>query len=173
HLFGLYPGHHITPDKTPDLAKASAKTLKLRGNRTTGWSTGWRVNLWARLLEDVEAYKVYRVLLKYVDPDGYKGPNKQGGGGTYPNLMDAHAPFQIDGNFGGTAGVIEILMQSTLDEIKLLPALPKEWKEGSVSGIKARGGFEVAMEWKEGKPTQVTVFSKNGGTTNLSFNGTV
>lgn len=173
HLFGLYPGHHITPDKTPKLAKASAKTLELRGNKTTGWSTGWRVNLWARLLDDVEAYKVYRVLLKYVDPDGYKGPNKQSGGGTYPNLMDAHAPFQIDGNFGGTAGVIEILIQSTLDEIKLLPALPKEWNEGSISGIKARGGFEVSMKWKEGKPTQITLFSKNGGITNLSFNGVV
>ena len=110
---------------------------------------------------------MYRRLLKYVSPDNYKGPDKRSGGGTYPNLLDAHAPFQIDGNFGGTAGVAEMLMQSTPESITVLPALPSEWRNGKVSGLRARGGFIVDMEWKNGKISQLFVASPNGGYTDI------
>ncbi len=166
HLFGLYPGHHITPDKTPDLANACRRTLEIKGDETTGWSKGWRINLWARLWDGNHAYKMYRELLKYVDPDGIK-TNYSGGGGTYPNLFDAHPPFQIDGNFGGSAAVIEMLMQSNENEIRLLPALPDAWASGSVSGICARGGFEISMEWNDKTLQKVTILSKTGGKTKL------
>lgn len=158
HLFGLYPGHHITVDQTPALAKACAKTLEIKGPKSTGWSTGWRVNLQARLHEAEKAYEIYRMLLTYISPKGH-------GGGTYPNLLDAHSPFQIDGNFGGCAGVMEMLMQSDYQTgkrpmIELLPALPEAWKkEGSISGLRARGGFEVSFAWKNGVVSSLTVTS--------------
>ena len=176
HLFGLYPGHQIeVSDKSSlsDLARACAKTLEIKGDNTTGWSTGWRVNLYARLHDAVGAYRIYRRLLKYVSPDNYRGEDYQGGGGTYPNLLDAHSPFQIDGNFGGCAGVVEMLMQSSENTITLLPALPEQWAEGEVRGICARGGFEVDMRWKEGKVVNCTIRSKKGGTTTVSYNGIV
>ncbi|WP_348823737.1 glycoside hydrolase family 95 protein [Flavobacterium aestuarii] len=170
-LFGLFPGNHITPEKTPDLAEASKKTLEIKGDETTGWSKGWRINLWARLWDGNRAYKMFRELLRYVDPDGKKTETPRRGGGTYPNLFDAHPPFQIDGNFGGAAAVAEMLVQSNENEIRLLPALPDAWESGSVRGICARGGFEISMEWNNKNLQKVTVYSKNGGKTMLICGG--
>ncbi|KRD11876.1 alpha-L-fucosidase [Flavobacterium sp. Root901] len=168
-LFGLFPGNHITPSKTPDLANAAKQTLEIKGDETTGWSKGWRINLWARLWDGNRAYKMFRELLRYVDPDGKKTEQPRRGGGTYPNLFDAHPPFQIDGNFGGAAAVAEILVQSDENEIRLLPALPDAWEEGSVKGICARGGFDIEMNWSNKKPQKVIISSKTGGKTTLIF----
>ena len=171
-LFGLFPGNHITPLKTPDLAEASRKTLEIKGDQTTGWSKGWRINLWARLWDGNHAYKMFRELLQYVDPDGKKTEKPRRGGGTYPNLFDAHPPFQIDGNFGGAAAVAEMLVQSDENEIRLLPALPDAWESGSIKGICARGGFEIAMEWNNKTLNKVVVSSKKGGKTILVYGDT-
>ncbi len=158
HLYGLYPGNHITVDKTPALAAAAKKTLEIKGDETTGWSKGWRINLWARLKDGDRAYKMYRELLKFVPPDETK-ENYKNAGGTYPNLLDAHPPFQIDGNFGGAAAVAEMLVQSNGEVIELLPALPKAWPSGEVKGLKARGNYEINMRWNAGQVTNLVIKS--------------
>ena len=172
HLIGLYPGNHLTDAA---LQKAAERSLEIKGDHTTGWSTGWRINLWARLHNPQQAYHIYQKLLTYVSPDKYQGPDRRRSGGTYPNLMDAHPPFQIDGNFGGTAGVCEMLMQSqtngNLTTIELLPALPETWNDGKVSGLCARGGFEVSFEWKQGKVRDCTIKARNRGKVTLIYNG--
>ena len=175
HLIGLYPGNHIISEKwivnSEELLEATKRTLELKGDETTGWSTGWRINLWARMKNGEKAYQIYRKLLTAVAPEKSRMPNYSKGGGTYPNLFDAHPPFQIDGNFGGVAGVCEMLIQSRDGEIELLPALPKAWSEGSVSGLCARGGYEVSFEWKGGYVRNCSIKAKNNGTINLFYNG--
>ena len=179
HLIGLYPGRHISLAKTPRTARAAEQTLIQKGNETTGWSTGWRINLWARLHDADHAYLLFRKLLTYVSPDNYDGPDKRSSGGTYPNLFDAHAPFQIDGNFGGTAGVCEMLIQSDLQidspqaaaYIELLPALPKAWSSGEVHGLKARGGYTVDMKWSDSKVVSATVTAGRSGRVVVAMNG--
>ena len=172
HLIGLYPGNHLTD---PALQQAAAKTLEQKGDHTTGWSTGWRINLWARLHNGEKAYQTLRKLLTYVSPDNYEGPGKRRSGGTYPNLMDAHPPFQIDGNFGGTAGICEMLVQSTTDNghttIELLPALPQQWQSGEVRGLAARGGYTVTLRWMNGRPAWADITAKNKGTLTVVYNG--
>lgn len=171
HLFGLYPGSHINVSRTPELAAAAKKTLEIKGDETTGWSKGWRMNLWARLKEGDRAYKMYRELLKLVPPDA-TNENTQHAGGTYPNLLDAHPPFQIDGNFGGAAAVAEMLVQSNGELIELLPALPKAWPNGEVKGLKARGNYEINMSWKAGQVTNLQIKSSKP-TTQVFMNGKI
>lgn len=170
HLIGLYPGRHITATQ-PTLMEACRKSLEIKGDETTGWSTGWRINLWARLKDAGQAYHIYQKLLTYVSPDNYNGEDKRRSGGTYPNLFDAHPPFQIDGNFGGTAGVCEMLVQSDGNAITVLPALPQAWEDGNVSGIRARGGYELAMKWEKGTVTELAIKAKSTGKVRLNVNG--
>ncbi len=160
-LFGLYPGHQIQPEG--ELADACHKTLEIRGYETTGWSCGWRVNLYARLHDAEGAHRLLRRLLRYVSPDAYDGPGARHGGGTYPNLLDAHGPFQIDGNFGGCAGVLEMLVQSSADEVWLLPACPSGWDEGSLEGVRTRAGLTLAFSWKDGHVTSLRVLEAAPG----------
>ena len=170
HLYGLYPSNQISPYKTPDLWKAAGVTLHQRGDQATGWSLGWKTNFWARMLDGDHAFTIISNMLRLLPNEGREReyPN----GRTFPNLFDAHPPFQIDGNFGVTAGIAEMLMQSDpitdkAPAIHLLPALPTAWSEGEISGLKARGGYEVGMAWEAGSLTKATIKAEHDGTLRL------
>jgi len=164
HLYGLFPGNQISPFRNPELFSAVKNSLIYRGDISTGWSMAWKINLWARLLDGNHAYKLITDQLSPANDKGFES------GGTYPNLFDAHPPFQIDGNFGCTSGITEMLMQSHDGAVYLLPAIPDAWKQGSVTGLMARGGFTIDMCWANHQVTRLIVHSALGGNCRLRLN---
>jgi alpha-L-fucosidase 2 len=166
HLWGMHPGKDINWEASPDLMEAARQSLLFRGDEGTGWSLAWKINFWARLLDGDHAYELIKLQLRLVSLENI---NYKGGGGSYPNLFDAHPPFQIDGNFGAPAGIIEMLIQSHLSYIDLLPALPSALPRGEISGVCARGGFELAFSWESGVLREIEVLSKAGEDCSLRY----